>query len=79
MNLSVQFVKYVVVAGVSAASDWLVFITMMMLFGQPIVAYGTARIIGAIVSFLSTSAGLSNRRTCARRRSKQAAFCCCSS
>jgi putative flippase GtrA len=52
VNLSAQFLKYVVVAAVSAMSDWLVFVATIAIFSQPIFAYGTARIAGAVVSFV---------------------------
>jgi putative flippase GtrA len=51
VKLTVQFTKYVTVAGLSAAVDWLVFIGVMAMFGRPLAAYGTARIFGALVSF----------------------------
>ena len=51
MKVTVQFLKYVTVAALSAASDWLVFIVIMATVGRPLPAYGSARIVGAIVSF----------------------------
>jgi putative flippase GtrA len=51
VKFTVQFMKYVIVAALSAASDWLVFILIMAIIGRPLPAYGSARIVGAIVSF----------------------------
>jgi putative flippase GtrA len=51
VKLATQFAKYVSVALLSAASDWMVFTTLFMAFGVPIMAQATSRIVGAIVSF----------------------------
>jgi putative flippase GtrA len=51
VKLTAQFIKYVTVAVLSAASDWVVFIAVMAWLGQPLPAYGTARVVGAVVSF----------------------------
>jgi putative flippase GtrA len=51
VKLAVQFVKYVSVALLSAASDWVVFTALLIAFGAPIPAQATSRIAGAIVSF----------------------------
>jgi putative flippase GtrA len=51
MNLTIQFLRYVSVAGVSAASDWLVFTVLFAAFGSPIAAQATSRIVGGLVSF----------------------------
>jgi putative flippase GtrA len=51
VKLAIQFVKYVSVALLSAASDWVVFAALFIAFGAPIPAQATSRIAGAIVSF----------------------------
>ena len=51
MSMATQFLKYVIVAVLSAASDWLVFATLFATFSSPIVAQAISRIFGAAVSF----------------------------
>ena len=51
MNIASQFVKYATVALLSAASDWVVFTALFAAFGWPIIAQGTSRIVGGVVSF----------------------------
>ena len=51
MNITIQFSKYVTVALLSAASDWLVFSTLLAIFGWVIMAQATSRIVGGLVSF----------------------------
>jgi putative flippase GtrA len=52
VKLAAQFVKYVSVALLSAASDWAVFTVLFLTVGTPIVAQATSRIVGAGVSFV---------------------------
>lgn len=51
MNIVIQFVKYSTVALLSALSDWIVFVGILALFGSPIGAQATSRIVGGVVSF----------------------------
>ena len=51
MTIATQFVKYVFVAVLSAASDWVVFAALLAAFGSPMLAQATSRIFGAVVSF----------------------------
>jgi putative flippase GtrA len=51
MNAATQFVRYVAVAALSAASDWVVFAALFAASGAPIPAQATSRIAGALVSF----------------------------
>jgi putative flippase GtrA len=51
VTIATQFLKYVLVAVLSAASDWLAFATLFAAFGSPIAAQATSRIFGAVVSF----------------------------
>ena len=51
MNIATQFAKYVTVALLSAASDWVVFATLFAAFGWTIMAQATSRIVGGLVSF----------------------------
>jgi putative flippase GtrA len=51
VNIATQFAKYVTVALLSAASDWIVFATVLTAFGWTIMAQGTSRIVGGLVSF----------------------------
>jgi putative flippase GtrA len=51
VRIAVQFMKYVTVALISAASDWIVFAGLFALFGRPIAAQATSRIVGGVVSF----------------------------
>ena len=51
MRTAAQFAKYVAVALLSAASDWVVFATLLFTFGSPIMAQAISRIAGAVVSF----------------------------
>ena len=51
MRTAAQFAKYVAVALLSAASDWVVFAALFAAFGSPIMAQAISRIVGAIVSF----------------------------
>jgi putative flippase GtrA len=51
VKITVQFLKYVSVSGLSAASDWVVFAVMLAVFGSPLAAQGTSRIFGGVVSF----------------------------
>ena len=51
MNIATQFVKYVTVAVLSAASDWAVFATLFAAFGWTIQAQAISRIVGGVVSF----------------------------
>ena len=51
MRTAAQFAKYVAVALLSAASDWVVFAALFAAFGLPIMAQAISRIVGAIVSF----------------------------
>ena len=51
MRTAAQFAKYVAVALLSAASDWVVFAALFAAFGLPIMAQAISRIFGAIVSF----------------------------
>jgi len=53
VKVSVQFLKYVLVAASSAASDWVVFIAIIAVFTHPMIAYGSARFVGALVSFFA--------------------------
>ena len=51
MNIATQFAKYMTVALLSAASDWLVFATLFTAFGWTLLAQATSRIVGGLVSF----------------------------
>jgi len=51
VKITRQFVRYVIVAALATASDWAVFTALLALFGVPIAAQGTSRIIGGLVSF----------------------------
>ena len=51
MRTAAQFAKYVAVALLSAASDWVVFAALFAAFGLPIMAQAISRVVGAIVSF----------------------------
>ena len=51
MRTAAQFAKYVAVALLSAASDWVVFATLFAALSLPIAAQAISRIVGAIVSF----------------------------
>lgn len=51
MNIATQFAKYVAVALLSAASDWMVFATLFAAFGWTIMAQATSRIVGGLISF----------------------------
>ena len=51
MKIATQFAKYVIVALLSAASDWVVFATLFAAFGWTIMAQATSRIVGGLVSF----------------------------
>jgi putative flippase GtrA len=51
VNFATQFVKYVTVAFLSAASDWAVFAALFAAFGWTILAQATSRIVGGLVSF----------------------------
>ena len=51
MNIATQFVKYVTVAVLSAASDWAVFATLFAAFGWKIQAQAISRLVGGLVSF----------------------------
>lgn len=51
MKIASQFAKYVSVALLSAASDWVVFAALFAAFASPIMAQAISRIVGAIVSF----------------------------
>jgi len=51
VNIATQFVKYVTVAVLSAASDWAVFATLFAAFGWTIQAQAISRIVGGLVSF----------------------------
>jgi putative flippase GtrA len=51
VNIATQFAKYATVAMLSAAADWAVFTTLLIAFGWPIMAQGTSRIVGGLVSF----------------------------
>jgi putative flippase GtrA len=51
VNIATQFAKYVTVALLSAASDWMVFATLFAAFGWTIMAQATSRIVGGLVSF----------------------------
>jgi putative flippase GtrA len=51
VTIVTQFVKYVFVAALSAASDWVVFAALFAAFGSALAAQATSRIVGAIVSF----------------------------
>lgn len=46
-----QAAKYGCVAGVSALSDWLVFVSLTLLGVNYLVAQGSARLVGGLVSF----------------------------
>ena len=48
-----RFIKYSVVAVLSALSDWLIFTLLSFTSVNPVVALGLSRIIGGLVSFLS--------------------------
>jgi putative flippase GtrA len=51
VNITIQFSKYVTVALLSAASDWLVFSILLATCGWVIMAQATSRIVGGLVSF----------------------------
>jgi putative flippase GtrA len=51
VNITSQFTKYVTVAMLSAASDWVVFAGLLAASSLPIIAQGTSRIVGGLVSF----------------------------
>jgi putative flippase GtrA len=51
VKIAAQFAKYVTVALLSAASDWVVFATLFAAFGWTIMAQATSRIVGGLVSF----------------------------
>jgi putative flippase GtrA len=51
VNITTQFMKYVTVAVLSAASDWAVFATLFATFGWTIQAQAISRIVGGLVSF----------------------------
>jgi putative flippase GtrA len=51
VTIATQFVKYVIVAALSAASDWMVFAALFAMFGSALAAQATSRIVGAVVSF----------------------------
>jgi putative flippase GtrA len=51
VNIATQFAKYLTVALLSAASDWVVFATLFAAFGWTIMAQATSRIMGGLVSF----------------------------
>jgi putative flippase GtrA len=51
VNIATQFAKYVTVALLSAAADWLVFATLFTAFGWTLLAQATSRIVGGLVSF----------------------------
>jgi putative flippase GtrA len=51
VTIAIQFLRYVAVAGLSAASDWAAFAALFAAFGSPIMAQGTSRIVGGVVSF----------------------------
>jgi putative flippase GtrA len=51
MKIARQFVKYGTAALLSAASDWLVFAAVLAVFGWPIPAQASSRIVGGVVSF----------------------------
>jgi putative flippase GtrA len=51
VRTAAQFAKYVTVALLSAASDWMVFATLFFTFGSPILAQAISRFAGAVVSF----------------------------
>jgi putative flippase GtrA len=51
VKIATQFAKYVTVALLSAASDWVVFATLFAAFGWTIMAQATSRIVGGLVSF----------------------------
>jgi putative flippase GtrA len=51
VRTATQFAKYVAVAMLSAASDWVVFAALFAAFGSPITAQAISRIAGAMVSF----------------------------
>ena len=43
-----RFIKYSVVAGLSALSDWLIFTLLSFISVNPVVALGCSRIIGGL-------------------------------
>jgi len=51
VNIATQFVKYVTVAVLSAASDWAVFAALFAAFGWTIQAQAISRMVGGLVSF----------------------------
>jgi putative flippase GtrA len=51
VKIATQFAKYVTVALLSAASDWVVFATLLAAFGWTIQAQAISRIVGGLVSF----------------------------
>jgi putative flippase GtrA len=51
VNITSQFLKYLTVAMLSAGSDWVVFVGLLAASGLPIMAQGTSRIVGGLVSF----------------------------
>jgi len=48
-----RFIKYSIVASLSALSDWLIFIMLSFVNVNPVAALGFSRIFGGLVSFLS--------------------------
>lgn len=51
MKIAGQFARYVAVALLSAASDWVVFAALFTAFGSAIMAQAISRIAGAVGSF----------------------------
>jgi putative flippase GtrA len=51
VKITAQFAKYVTVAMLSAASDWVIFATLFAAFGWAIMAQAMSRIVGGLVSF----------------------------
>jgi putative flippase GtrA len=51
VKITIEFLKYVTVAVLAAASDWAVFTALLSILGVPIAAQATSRIVGGLVSF----------------------------
>ena len=51
MKIAFQLLKYMIVAALSAASDWVVFVLLFAAFDWPLLAQATSRIVGGVISF----------------------------
>jgi len=51
VKVASQILKYLIVAVLAAGSDWVIFASLMTMFGSPTAAQAVSRIVGGITSF----------------------------